>query len=131
MVLPRLGDREVLGSFCTEGQGLYPFQHILGKKPTRARRKTKLQPQNRRTAGFTAQKQEADGQKPLGVRLNTHLPVCSRESVQSDTGQRSSSLKTCVLIHSTRGLSYNMWVCREGFLHLTLFLDLANRVPKL
>lgn len=33
------GDREVLGSFCTEGQGLYPFQHILGKTPTRAGKK--------------------------------------------------------------------------------------------
>lgn len=30
-VLPQLRDREVLGSFCTQGQGLYPLQHILGK----------------------------------------------------------------------------------------------------
>lgn len=86
-ILPQLGDREVLGSFCTEGQRLYPFQHILGKKPTRARKKTGPQPQNRQKAGITAQKQEADGQKPLSVKLNTHLPVCSRgdaQSVQSD-----------------------------------------------
>lgn len=53
---PRLRDREVLGSFCTEGQGLYPFQHILGGKPNRAMKKTKLQPHYRQKAGITAQK---------------------------------------------------------------------------
>lgn len=31
MVLSQLRDGEVLGSFRTEGQGLYPLQHILGK----------------------------------------------------------------------------------------------------
>lgn len=34
-----LREREVLDSFCTEGQGLHPFQHILGRKPTRTRKR--------------------------------------------------------------------------------------------
>lgn len=57
-------------------------------------KKTKLQPQYTQKAGIRAQKQngkrKADGQKPLSVKLNTHLPlpVCTSEddqSVQSDT----------------------------------------------
>lgn len=56
-VLPQLTDKEILGSFCTEGQGLYPFQHILGRKPTGAKKKAELQPQYRQKAGITAQKQ--------------------------------------------------------------------------
>lgn len=55
MFLPQL--REALGLFCTEGQWLHPFQHILGRRPTGTRKRTKQQPGCGQKAGIMAQGQ--------------------------------------------------------------------------
>lgn len=43
------------------GQELYLLQHTVGRKPNRARKTTKLQPQYRQKAGIKAQKKLENG----------------------------------------------------------------------
>lgn len=70
---------------------MYPFQHILGKKPTRVRKRPKaasVQTEGEHYGTEAVRKRKADGQKPFTVKLNKHLPVCTRQddqSIQSDT----------------------------------------------
>lgn len=126
-VLPELRDGEVLDCFCTEGQGLYPFQHILGRQPTRARKKTKLQPRRRekgigwRTWRLMDKSHSAWRWRHSSPSAQDRTTCWTNQTQRSESFQRAKTTLIGITICFTYAFNIHisialvLWYCNQGW----------------